>query len=1074
MSEPGPSARRERRQAVNLPRAARRVPPPPPMPLEPPENTAPLKPAPKLPAELIQSIVDYACEDLQPSAERKTCRNLALVGRDWREIAQRRIFREVAIASTDALARAAAIFSNPPCAVGRFVRDLALHLTLEEPRQEDLAQLYETCKGLSSLNLTANHENMCTLVSSLLSTPAGRAVGVMRLRLAEYTTPAVDLSIFDELNSLPNLTRWQTVIADALTLSNSRINGHLFLTQLYIGFAPVGDVERVTRRLVKHGTPHWDLSELRAGDLCFWRLGKQVIQAIRAASSITSLRIFDCRRGDIDDICDILNAYPVLENFDIEGEMLSTNETQQLFEAIPRSLITANLELGGTFKTDTNRQLLHNFLQMRKSAALRRVRLPFLRCADLWTKDVRPDGSIWKPNGRPERKNGAQKRKVDKSGLGRAIINRKVRAARDAQDPTLHSSEIAAGLSSVTQENDLDEFLSTAQLAETDFSAERQNIKVVSDPSLNAASHNPYLLTPQQEAELRTKQNENQQRLQVPRRPPWTRQMTTVELERQERDAFLEWRRGLADLQDNQALLLTPFERNLEVWRQLWRTLERSDLIVQIVDARNPLTFRSADLEKYVLELNELERPREEGEPAPKRKNLLLINKSDLLTRKQREEWADYFEANGIQYAFFSAANGIALQEERARQEELANGAEESSDEEDEDEIPGMKIPKSGNKLKGLNAKPKTEVAPAPRRRVVGPDESSDEEDEDDSDEELASIMRRGMGISLPGSDESERTRILSVLELEELFLSHAPEVSLAKGHGNEKLVVGLVGYPNVGKSSTINALIGEKKVSVSSTPGKTKHFQTIRLSPDVLLCDCPGLVFPQFAATKADLVCNGVLPIDQLREFTGPVELVTRRIPQEVLEGTYGLRITILPENEGGTGVPTAAEFLNTFSIARGFFTGGQGNPDQSRSSRLVLKDYVNGKLLYCHPPPGIDSDDFNRETRDIERLRAQNKLKRKMAPMTRVSQKSDYYVHNPAAAAAGAPGGGRPSEARGKGQSAKANALDNSFFGADVGKAVIAGLKGKKLNAATGGEDKKHFKKKREKQRSGRGYEV
>lgn len=41
-------------------------------------------------------------------------------------------------------------------------------------------------------------------------------------------------------------------------------------------------------------------------------------------------------------------------------------------------------------------------------------------------------------------------------------------------------------------------------------------------------------------------------------------------------------------------------------------------------------------MEKYVLELNELERPREEGEPAPKRKNLLLINKSDLLTRKQR------------------------------------------------------------------------------------------------------------------------------------------------------------------------------------------------------------------------------------------------------------------------------------------------------------------------------------------------------------------------------------------------------------------------------------------------------
>lgn len=128
-------------------------------------------------------------------------------------------------------------------------------------------------------------------------------------------------------------------------------------------------------------------------------------------------------------------------------------------------------------------------------------------------------------------------------------------------------------------------------------------------------------------------------------------------------------------------------------------------------------------------------------------------------------------------------------------------------------------------------------------------------------------------------------------------------------------MVVGLVGYPNVGKSSTINALIGEKKVSVSSTPGKTKHLQTLRLSPDVLLCDCPGLVFPQFAATKADLVVDGVLPIDQLREFTAPVELVTRRIPQQVLEGVYGLKIDTLPISEGGSGVPTAREFLNTYS---------------------------------------------------------------------------------------------------------------------------------------------------------------
>ncbi|VEL43281.1 unnamed protein product [Protopolystoma xenopodis] len=43
---------------------------------------------------------------------------------------------------------------------------------------------------------------------------------------------------------------------------------------------------------------------------------------------------------------------------------------------------------------------------------------------------------------------------------------------------------------------------------------------------------------------------------------------------------------------------------------------------------------------------------------------------------------------------------------------------------------------------------------------------------------------------------------------------------------GKKYFTIGFVGYPNVGKSSTLNALFGSKKTSVSFTPGKTKHFQ--------------------------------------------------------------------------------------------------------------------------------------------------------------------------------------------------------------------------------------------------------
>ena len=192
------------------------------------------------------------------------------------------------------------------------------------------------------------------------------------------------------------------------------------------------------------------------------------------------------------------------------------------------------------------------------------------------------------------------------------------------------------------------------------------------------------------------------------------------------------------------------------------------------------------------------------------------------------------------------------------------------------------------------------------------------------SSETSGSILSESSGredSSLCAVEEDRRAKVLSVLELEYLFLASAPELSGentisndvvltnlfhiefldASGKHPEKLVVGLVGYPNVGKSSTINSLLGEKKVSVSSTPGKTKHFQTINLSDQITLCDCPGLVFPQFATTKADLVCDGVLPIDQLREYTGPVTLVVRRIPKEALEGTYGLNIKHSEDSRGG-----------------------------------------------------------------------------------------------------------------------------------------------------------------------------
>ncbi|TBU34689.1 P-loop containing nucleoside triphosphate hydrolase protein [Dichomitus squalens] len=682
-------------------------------------------------------------------------------------------------------------------------------------------------------------------------------------------------------------------------------------------------------------------------------------------------------------------------------------------------------------------------------------------------------------------------RNPNPSGLGRAIINRKAKDARIAHETGIYTTDPeSTRLQSITQERDLDEFLNTATLAGVDFTAERRNVKVIAAAA--NAQQNPYLLSEEEERTTLRKQSENKQRLRVPRRPPWTKSMTTAQLDRQEKDAFLEWRRGLADLQDRDNFLLTPFERNIEVWRQLWRVLERSHLVVQIVDARNPLRFRCEDLEAYVQDVEGAEG--EAGTGTGKRRSLLLINKADLLTAQQRKLWADYFDSQNVKYAFFSAANAAAIQEAR-RDAAAANTPQHVLEAQADAET------RSGEQAPGAEFTPAVDAADA--------DDESDDESEspaEDADEETSSdddTQSEEGGAFLPIEEEPEasdpRTKVLSVLELEELFLRTAPDLSTftdSSGQHPTKLVVGLVGYPNVGKSSTINALIGEKKVSVSSTPGKTKHFQTIHLSPTLVLCDCPGLVFPQFATTKADLVCDGVLPIDQMREYTGPTTLVVRRIPKEVLEATYGLSIRTRSIEEGGDGRISGPDLLVAYAIARGFTRSGQGNPDEARAARYILKDYVNAKLLFCYPPPGVPEDEFNEQTRQLALRRAMGK---KRAPTTRVTIKADTFVA-PAAPDDSAPAtnssnksrkldqeffangtlSSRPhmQGARGQGQEfSRSKLYPHQNMVADDGTPLTGRRARIAAVLAAGGDvapGKKHHRKmKRVKQRSGKGYD-
>lgn len=560
---------------------------------------------------------------------------------------------------------------------------------------------------------------------------------------------------------------------------------------------------------------------------------------------------------------------------------------------------------------------------------------------------------------------------------------------------------------SVLDVNDLDDFLIQAEMANREFVSEKERLVVVDQTAqaATAAISSSSLDIVDEEDEYgrrllpRGGSNNNNgtagsgfafQELSVPRRPAWDATTTPSELDRREKESFLDWRRSIAQKEEEilhnrdsfSSLGVTPFEKNLEIWRQLWRVLERCSCIVQIVDARNPLFYLSRDLKRYASD--ELGRPM-----------LLLINKSDYLTAPQRRAWHDYLSdphrdgGDGAWlHVFFSAhdeqqrldeaasiamaaAEAAAAAEEEA--EAMAVAAHQNDDDNEEEE-----------------------------RVAIEKDDQQDNNDINGEDQkgESSTILNdkspsvsQNIGIDKPLSRE----------ELLDWLHSFAMTNNCDEDPKYERIPFGMVGFPNVGKSSVINVLMGNAKhahgvvrVAVASQPGKTKHFQTLLLPDrtDMLLCDCPGLVFPSFVNNSADLIAAGVYPIAQMRDPWPVMNLLCRRIPREVLNAQYSLQIPLptadgmLQARNGEIPRPTAEEFLTTYCAARSIIAAGSGIPDYQRAARIIIKEYADGKLLYCHAPPGEDVQAFQRETL-LNALQKTRKLRDKLSlPQTQADR--------------------------------------------------------------------------------------
>merc|ERR1712226_1020129 len=109
------------------------------------------------------------------------------------------------------------------------------------------------------------------------------------------------------------------------------------------------------------------------------------------------------------------------------------------------------------------------------------------------------------------------------------------------------------------------------------------------------------------------------------------------------------------------------------------------------------------------------------------------------------------------------------------------------------------------------------------------------------------------------------------------------------KLHSDKKNIsVGLAGYPNVGKSSVINALRNKKVCNVAPIPGETKVWQYITLMKNIYLVDCPGVVYNHSTDSDTDTVLKGVIRTQYLESPEDYIPKVLSRVKDEHVKRQY------------------------------------------------------------------------------------------------------------------------------------------------------------------------------------------
>jgi nuclear GTP-binding protein len=284
-------------------------------------------------------------------------------------------------------------------------------------------------------------------------------------------------------------------------------------------------------------------------------------------------------------------------------------------------------------------------------------------------------------------------------------------------------------------------------------------------------------------------------------------------------------------------------------YTELRKVITNADVVIEVLDARDPGACRSQELEKDVLKAG--------------KKLVLLLNKIDLVPKHAVEAWKKHLSRSFPTLCFKAARSGAH---------------------------------------RPVHAMTSAENAPE-------------------------GLLRSTHGVV--GADE-----------VMQLLKNYA---RMNGGQTKAQLSVGIVGYPNTGKSSVINSMKRHSSVQVGGRAGVTKQMQEVPLDSKVTLIDSPGVVFSGDSEDPA-VVLRNVVRVESVSDPVGVVEALISKTPREALLEYYGAEHNF----------SSPQEFLIHVAQSRGKLLKGSAL-DIPSAARAVIQDWTAGRFRYFVMPPVV-----------------------------------------------------------------------------------------------------------------------